>query len=103
MLYLGRFCMTNVVFAKNITFTNKKSRGSGNYWFVSLSLLYLNTNLFNYISLLYTYLFNYNSLLPIAYCLLKTPWTKLGLDTSFQVGGHTNTRTHIHFATSNRQ
>ena len=50
----------------DISQQNKESRGSGNYWFVPNTLLYLNTNLFSYIILLYTYLFNYNSLSPIA-------------------------------------
>ena len=42
-------------------------------WFVPNTLLHLNTNLFNYISLLYTYFINYISLLPIAICPLPMP------------------------------
>ena len=38
-------------------------------WFVPNTLLHLNTNLFNYISLFYTYLFTY--LHCIAYCLCQ--------------------------------
>ena len=45
------------------------------YWIILAYLIIF--ILFYYISLLYTYLFNYNSLLPIAYCLLPIAYCLL--------------------------
>ena len=68
VLYLARFCMKYALFRSflhekrrfclknDISQKKKEEQGSGNDWFVSNSLLYLNTNLFNYISLLITLL-----------------------------------------------